>query len=233
MDRDELTDLLKQITTGDWEVFSMQGEDMGLDGCRFENGAYAIMSEDCEHHIIADFSCTHTCRDDEECHANAELAAMAPSLAREFIRQSDEIDDLKVKVAELLGERTALQGMLEAANTREAETLQRNGTLEEFLRASQREASSAIQQVRRKSGEESQSLRDALTTLQGAALEMLAAMQETGAFDSLWNELFPDEVRRGTTRREEFKRIDAARNNLRMWLKVADVALGVQVTEEN
>lgn len=65
-------------TPGPWSV--MRAE-KSLDGCRFENGNFAVMAPgDCEDHPIADCSCNHTCRLDDECEANAHLIAAAPDL---------------------------------------------------------------------------------------------------------------------------------------------------------
>lgn len=51
-----------------------------MERSRYENGAFQVFSDDCEHHAIADCSCNHTCRMDDECEANAHLIAAAPEL---------------------------------------------------------------------------------------------------------------------------------------------------------
>jgi hypothetical protein len=46
----------------------------------FANGGWLVYAEDCESHPVADCSCNHTCRDADECAANARLIAAAPDL---------------------------------------------------------------------------------------------------------------------------------------------------------
>lgn len=46
-------------------------------------GPLVIAPSDCEFHEIADCSCNHTCRPEDECSANAELIASAPRTKQE------------------------------------------------------------------------------------------------------------------------------------------------------
>lgn len=67
-----------KYTPGPWSVYDCHGDK--LDACRFENGAFQVMSVDCDHHAVADCSCNHSCRMEDECEANARLIAAAPDL---------------------------------------------------------------------------------------------------------------------------------------------------------
>lgn len=68
----------KKWTSGPWVVEECGGAEH--DKSRFENGAYQVFSNDCNYHAVADCSCNHTCRDEGECMANANLIAAAPEL---------------------------------------------------------------------------------------------------------------------------------------------------------
>lgn len=72
-------------TPGPWEVEDNHGAQ--IERSRYENGAFVVYAPDeCEHHPIADLSCNHTCRDEDECRANANLVALAPQMADEIAR---------------------------------------------------------------------------------------------------------------------------------------------------
>lgn len=68
----------RKWTPGPWVV--VDASDFELDKSRFKNGAFQVMSNDCDNHAVADCSCNHTCRMDWECKANAHLIAAAPEL---------------------------------------------------------------------------------------------------------------------------------------------------------
>lgn len=68
----------KKWTPGPWEVYDCSGTQM--EKSRYENGAFQVFSDDCDHHAVADCSCNHTCRMEDEIEANAHLIAAAPEL---------------------------------------------------------------------------------------------------------------------------------------------------------
>ena len=79
---------------------------------------------------------------------------------------------------------------------------------------------------------EVEALVEALRGLRGASHELLAAVQETGALDNILPELFPDSIRRGTRKDVGYKRVDAARNNMRAQITLADAALAAMEKEK-
>jgi len=87
--------VIDDITDGEWTAVASIGQFMGSDGPRWEmDGAkIAVVSTDCPYHIIADFSCNHTCRLDMECEANAMLCAAAPDLLAACIGFVNHVDD--------------------------------------------------------------------------------------------------------------------------------------------
>ena len=78
----ELAKMSDAATTGIWVLVDNHGSQ--IDASRFENGAFTIEApEDCEDHSVADFSCNHTCRLDDDCKANAEFVVALVNAYRE------------------------------------------------------------------------------------------------------------------------------------------------------
>lgn len=70
-------------TPGPWYVEDMRDfkrENPQWGQPAYEHGGYMVFSPDCDSHPVADCSGNHTCRDEEECEANARLIAAAPDL---------------------------------------------------------------------------------------------------------------------------------------------------------
>ena len=68
-------------------------------------------------------------------------------------------------------------------------------------------------------------LREAAQGLIPAVTELLSVAEKAGAFDNLIAELYPDSTKRGTRRSDGYARIDAARNQVKMWLATTRSAL--------
>src|ERR1700741_1711976 len=66
---------MSEPTTGKFYVEMFNHDDIQRP-TRFQ-GPCVVYSDDCKHHPVADCSCNHTCRMENECVANAELIAEA------------------------------------------------------------------------------------------------------------------------------------------------------------
>lgn len=87
--------LLDGATEGPWLTIS-RGQNE-LDAPKYNSGECLVMSEDCEHHPVADCSCNHSCRMDYECEANARLIAAAPDAMETIIAQAARIAELEAE----------------------------------------------------------------------------------------------------------------------------------------
>ena len=70
-------------TPGPWYVEDMRDfkrENPQWGQPAYEHGGYMVFSPDCDSHPVADCSGNHTCRDEEECEANAHLISAAHEL---------------------------------------------------------------------------------------------------------------------------------------------------------
>ncbi len=90
---DDLATLAKAATPGPWTA--EDDGDAQLEKPRYPgHGATSVYAnEDCEWHVVADCSCNHTCRDDEQQQINAAFIAMLdPQTVLALI---DELLDLR------------------------------------------------------------------------------------------------------------------------------------------
>jgi tetratricopeptide (TPR) repeat protein len=81
-----LKELAERATPGPWESEDCRAATR--EKSRYQNGAFQVFSKDCEYHAIADCSCNHTCRDDEQCEDNAAfIAACDPQTILSLLSQ--------------------------------------------------------------------------------------------------------------------------------------------------
>lgn len=90
-------------TPGPWEVATTEHESQFVDARgKYDYGAQAVLivaPGDCAAHPIADCSANYTCREQDECEANALLCAAAPDLLaslREMVERFDNDDTMLV-----------------------------------------------------------------------------------------------------------------------------------------
>ena len=80
----ELGERIKYRTPGPWTVADDNRDDLA--GCARFGPVVVYAEDDCEIHPIADCSCNHTCREEDEQFANACLIAAAPRMYELLIR---------------------------------------------------------------------------------------------------------------------------------------------------
>lgn len=79
-------------TPGDWSVEDCHGDTM--DACKWENGAFQVLSDVCQYHAVADVSCNSSCRLEDECEANARRIARLPDLEAAFLEAVEAIKSI-------------------------------------------------------------------------------------------------------------------------------------------
>lgn len=98
MNAETLKELLSDATPGPWYVDENNPNDFPS---RYQQDNCTVMAYDCDYHTLADCSCNHTCRGDNEVEANAKLIALAPELAADNIALQAEVERLRKALREI------------------------------------------------------------------------------------------------------------------------------------